>query len=243
MEVFCLVFLTGDTHGEFERIEEFCEEYETTTDDVMVILGDAGINYYLNARDIQEKERLSQLNITLFCVHGNHEERPENVIDADYAEKDWHGGLVWVEEEFPNILFAKDGEIYDIALDGKTAIVIGGAYSVDKYYRISGGAPWFDSEQPDETIKAYVETQLEKVNWKVDYIFSHTTPFSYMPHEEFLSNIDQKTVDNSTEVWLDQIEQKLDYDRWYAGHFHTTKSMGKIQILYEDYVELDSDWY
>ena len=34
-----MIYLTGDTHGEFDRIEDFCEEYETTTDDVMVIRG------------------------------------------------------------------------------------------------------------------------------------------------------------------------------------------------------------
>ena len=41
--------------------------------------------------------------------------------------KNWHDGVVYYEPEFPNILFAKDGEIYDF--DGKKALVIGGAYS------------------------------------------------------------------------------------------------------------------
>jgi len=39
----------------------------------MIILGDAGINYYLYERDYELKEQLAQLPITLFCVHGNHE--------------------------------------------------------------------------------------------------------------------------------------------------------------------------
>lgn len=238
-----MVVLTGDTHGDFERIEEFCREYETTLEDVLVILGDVGINYHLNIRDIEKKKGLLQLDITIFCVHGNHEERPENVINADYIEKEWHGGTVLYEEDYPNILFAQDGEIYDIGLNGKKTIIIGGAYSVDKYYRISGGAPWFDSEQPDVTIKSYVEAQLEREKWKVDYVFSHTTPLSYMPREEFLSNIKQSTVDYSTEEWLEEIERKLDYDRWFAGHFHTNKSIGKMQILFEEYLELDEEWY
>ncbi len=66
--------LTGDTHGSFDRIEEFCGEYDTTTEDVMVILGDAGINYWLDGRDRELKERLTRLPITLFCIYGNHEE-------------------------------------------------------------------------------------------------------------------------------------------------------------------------
>lgn len=35
---------------------------------------------------------------------------------------------------------------------------IGGAYSIDKYYRIRNGLSWFDTEQPDEAIKEYVES-------------------------------------------------------------------------------------
>jgi len=44
----------------------------------------------------------------------------------------WRGGVVFAEDEYPNILFTKDGEIYD--LDGLTAIVIGGAYSIRLFY-------------------------------------------------------------------------------------------------------------
>lgn len=43
-----MFYITGDTHGEFDRIEEFCEHNFTTVEDVIIILGDAGINYYLN---------------------------------------------------------------------------------------------------------------------------------------------------------------------------------------------------
>ena len=33
-------YITGDTHRSFDRIEDFCYEYGTTTEDVMIILGD-----------------------------------------------------------------------------------------------------------------------------------------------------------------------------------------------------------
>lgn len=38
------IYLTGDTHGRFERIECFCKDNDTTPDDLLIILGDAGIN-------------------------------------------------------------------------------------------------------------------------------------------------------------------------------------------------------
>ena len=230
-----MVILTGDTHGEFDRIEQFCEEYETTENDVMVILGDAGINYWLDEQDEALKERLSQLPITLFCIHGNHEERPEEVPGYELVE--WRGGFVWIQPEYPNLLFAKDGEIYQF--DGKAVITIGGAYSVDKYYRLAVGAPWFGTEQPDERTKGQVMSALNRAGWKVDYVFSHTVPLSAIPRHALLPTVDQKMVDNSTEEWLEEIAQKLDYQGWFAGHFHITWSLDRIQILYEDYMELD----
>lgn len=230
-----MTILTGDTHGDFERIEEFCAEYATTPDDVLVILGDAGINYFLDERDVEKKERLSRLPITLFCVHGNHEERPEEL--PGYEEMTWRGGTVLYEPDYPNLLFAQDGEVYDFG--GKKAIVMGGAYSVDKYYRLANALPWFPSEQPDEAAKARVEAALEGLGWRVEYVLSHTVPASYMPRHAFLPTIDQETVDNSTEEWLETIERRLDYDAWYAGHFHVTESMGRVNLLYEDYEELE----
>lgn len=79
----------------------------------MVILGDAGINFAGGARDDMVKCGLKNLPITLLCIHGNHEMRPESV--GGYEETEWHGGIVYAEPAYPYLLFAKDGEIYDIA--------------------------------------------------------------------------------------------------------------------------------
>ena len=43
-------FLTGDCHGEFEKIEFFCRHRQTSRDDYMIILGDAGINFCMDSR-------------------------------------------------------------------------------------------------------------------------------------------------------------------------------------------------
>ena len=230
-----MFYITGDTHGDFSRIEEFCQEYDTTKEDVMIILGDAGINYYLNSSDEKLKGKIEQLPITLFCIHGNHEERPYEI--ASYEEMEWNGGIVYMEPEYPSILFAKDGEIYD--LNGKSAIALGGAYSVDKYYRLANHMRWFDTEQPDEEIKSFVESQLDKAGWKVDYVFSHTVPRSYEPTWAYLPTIDQSGVDKSTEDWLDEIEKKLDYEHWLAGHWHVETQEGPIRIMYEEIDELE----
>lgn len=75
-------------------------------EDVLVILRDAGINFYLDESDEMLKRELSELEVTLLCIHGNHEERPSEI--PSYEEVGWNGALVYAEPEFPNLLFAKE---------------------------------------------------------------------------------------------------------------------------------------
>lgn len=34
-----MIYITGDTHGKFERIEQFCGKFKTSREDVLIILG------------------------------------------------------------------------------------------------------------------------------------------------------------------------------------------------------------
>lgn len=225
-----MVYITGDTHGDFSRYIEFNARMTPAKEDTMIVLGDAGLNYYGNERDDSRKAFVNGFPFTTFCIHGNHEMRPADI--PTYKTKEYCGGTVWYEEKYPNILFAKDGEFYDF--DGFSCVVIGGAYSVDKFYRISHGWNWFENEQPSEEIKKYVEQQLESRGYKADVVLSHTCPVFYEPIEVFIKGLDQSCVDKSTEMWLGGIEYKLDYKRWYCGHYHTAKKIDKLQFMYED---------
>ena len=228
-----MIYITGDTHGQFERIEIFCRQFQTSNDDVLIILGDAGINFSGEVYDSFKKELLESLPITIFAIHGNHEQRPYTI--GSYKEMLWCGGIVYYEEKYPSLLFAKDGEIYE--LGGKQTIVMGGAYSIDKAIRVAYGWGWWEDEQPSEEIKEYVERQLEKSNWEVDVVLSHTTPLKYEPVEVFISGVNQSMVDKSTEEWLNQIEDKLSYKKWYCGHYHTEKKIDKLEIMFENFDE------
>ena len=226
-----MIYYTGDMHGDVNKILYYVSEYNLTSEDVIVILGDVGVNYFGNDNGDKKKKRtLNKSGVPILCIHGNHEMRPESI--GSYKEISWHDGNVYVEEEFPNLLFAKDGEIYD--LDDKKAIAIGGAYSVDKFYRLSKGMKWFADEQPSEEIKMRVIDKLDTVNWNVDIVLTHTCPAKYIPTETFLPMIDQSTVDNSTEHWLDTIEDKLTYQKWYCGHWHIDKKIDKIRFIMDD---------
>lgn len=221
-----MTYITGDIHGDYFDFAHFYKFFKVKESDLVIILGDVGANYYKGKKDKTFKYQMNALGSEILCIHGNHEMRPANI--PTYKQKEWHGGIVWYEEEYPHLLFAKDGEIYNI--DNKKCIAIGGAYSVDKFYRLSRGYAWWEDEQPSEEIKEYVEKQLKEN--KIDYILSHTCPFKYEPVEAFLGCIDQSTVDNSTELWLDKIEESTDYKGWYCGHFHIDKNIDKMHFYF-----------
>lgn len=225
-----MVYYTGDIHGGSYEIVSLCKKLRLTNEDVVVILGDAGINFFQNERDMQLKRVFSKLKPTIFCIHGNHEIRPANILS--YRTKTWNGGVVWYEEAHPNILFARDGEVF--TMDGLTHLVIGGAYSVDKLYRLARGYGWWPDEQPSDEIKRYVEQQA--LGKHFDVILSHTCPYRYEPRETFLPYIDQSQVDKSTELWLDKIEAETDYDAWLCGHYHINKRIDKLDFLYHNVI-------
>ena len=230
-----MIYLTGDIHGDPWRIVHFCRRMEPGKDDIIVLLGDVGANFFGGQRDEAVKAMLDMCGAKLLCIHGNHEMRPWNV--PGYALKEWHGGKVWVQDDFQNLLFAKDGEIFD--LEGLKCIAIGGAYSVDKPMRLARGYGWWADGQPSDEIKAYVEAQL-RAN-QVDVVLSHTCPFKYEPVEMFLSGVDQSGVDDSTERWLDKIEETIDYKEWYCGHWHTDKRVDRMHFLFESFEGLERE--
>lgn len=220
-----MFYITGDTHRDFTRV------HNLPKDSTLIILGDAGINYFLNEEDKELKEYLNSLGITFLCVQGNHEERPENI--PTYKEKIMYGGKVFIEDDYPNLIFLKNGEIYTI--NNKKVLVIGGAYSIDKNIRLTYGWHWFKDEQLS---KSEMNMILEKYQGThVDVILSHTSPKKYEPVEVFLSGIDQKTVDKTMEEFLDIVEETINYDKWYCGHYHTEKIVDKIEFMFENIKE------
>ena len=203
----------------------------------MIVLGDAGVNFYGNWRDEHMKEFLDTLPITFLFLHGNHEMRPENISTYNKCWSDNVQGWVYQEDAHPNLCFAIDGEVY--LLGDKRALICGGAYSVDKHYRLSRGWSWWADEQPNDSTKAKVEAAIEHNGREFDYVMTHTCPFFYQPTEVFLPMIDQSTVDTSTEKWLQTIYDKIHFQTWFCGHFHTDKTIDHIRFMYQDIIALE----
>ena len=229
------VFITGDKHGNFRFLKSWCQRVGTTKDDYLIVLGDCGINYWLTKRDKKLKHQISKCPITLICIHGNHEARPASI--GTYVKEfnyDIQCG-VWYEKQFPNILFPDDGEMI---INNETYFILGGAYSVDKHYRLEHGGKWFEDEQMSAATKMRILRFIETEN-SFDYILSHCAPLKYEPIHLFLSFIKQENVDKSMEKFLDIVLDKVDFKTWFLGHYHSDEWLNSnTRLLYHDIIEI-----
>ena len=243
------VYITGDIHGDFNRfleLEKFCHEHNLGKSDWIICLGDVGLNYYGkdDPRELSIKTIAADVPINLFCIHGNHERRPSR--KDGYKTKEISGdicGKVWYDPQYPNQYFAIDGEVYEILADREVlnCLVCGGAYSVDKYYRLERGWNWWPDEQPNEKTKKKIwnithDPQIDDI----DVMLTHTCPFRFIPTELFIGGIDQSTVDQSTEIFFDNIYECYPNDCkpfWYFGHFHGNKYTDDYVMLFDDIIK------
>ena len=73
MNNFDNIYLTGDKHAAFDELIMQTKRYKFSDRDLLIILGDAGINYYGDWRDRVNKGILSNVQGTILFVRGNHE--------------------------------------------------------------------------------------------------------------------------------------------------------------------------
>lgn len=237
--------ITGDTHGQVEsRLSKIIYNMDSLIPEetAVIILGDAGINYYLNKTDRKKKQLISNFGLRVYCVRGNHEERPQNIdgmMLVDDADVD---GKVYVEERFPLIRYFVDGGEYTI--DGKSTLVIGGAYSVDKYYRLARAAGrsfsgWFKDEQLSAKERAEI---LSKVAGKhYDFVLTHTAPITWEPTDLFLGGIDQSMVEKDMEYWLKEVSMSISWEHWLFGHYHADRiEAPHVEQFFNEYEELNT---
>lgn len=226
-------WICGDLHGSHLPIENFWRRNKdkfnfSPETDCIILLGDAGLNYYDYGNgkgDRKVKRKLSKLPFTYFCIRGNHEPRAQVCCDRD--PDSWSflptaalfNGPVYKQSLYPHIYYALDTpEVYNIA--GLNTLVIPGAYSVDKYHRLANQWNWFSDEQLAEYEREEGLAICREYNWTFDLILSHTCPIMYEPTDLFLSVVDQSTVDKTMERYLGQIEYNLNYKLWCWGHYH-----------------------
>lgn len=255
------IYVIGDLHGSYHPIKHFYEKYKDSPGfnfdgtDTIILLGDAGLNYYFDHRDDNFKNALCKYPFTYFVIRGNHEERPSLCMEKEpnkwTAEEFWYA-KVYVEKRCPKIKYAADtpSSYYIEKLDC-LFLSIPGAYSIDKEYRLMNGWSWFPQEQLSLSEMLNTAWELCGDEDRFDLVLSHTCPQKYEPVELFLPFIDQSKVDKSMEEFLDWVDDHLIYNLWIWGHYHAYKyydhkkwdnSNRRKAMLYKDHIIDLEEW-
>lgn len=241
--------ITGDTHGKVaQRLDDIVRNIDPE-DAGIIILGDAGFNFWLNDTDIQTKQQAAEYGLPIFCVRGNHEERPENLG----YEKVWNDdvqGEVYLDPISDLIHYFVDGGMYNI--NGHRTLVIGGAYSIDKHHRILRAGLTEETNDPkksgwfkDEQLSDW---EMQAINYHClhqdyDFVFTHTCPIDLEPTDLFLDFIDQSQVDKTMEMFLAEVSQEIKWKIWCFGHYHANRmEQPNVFQFYTEYENLSKIW-
>lgn len=218
-----MLYITGDTHGNFDRILKWTETTNLNKDkDFLFVLGDFGY-IWDSKRTSFEKDNLdfiSCLPFTTLFIDGNHEnhERLNSMRVVNFS-----GGKA--HKVYDSIYHLMRGQVYEIA--GKRIFTFGGASSIDKHLRTEGMSWWKEEEfNYHEANTAY--ENLNNVGWEVDYVLTHSAPFS-IRDKLFESN-----NPSSTERMLEAMLRNIKFKRWYFGHYHIDKKMDNFTAMYEN---------
>lgn len=244
----------GDTHGVFTWMNNGSLDKYIPEETAIIILGDAGFNFWLDKQDTRLKREVSAKGFTFYCVRGNHEARPQDIDNMESMYDENVQGIVYLEKEFPLIRYFLDYGEYTI--NGYKCAVIGGAYSVDKYYRLARAgiidktdpryynpkiSHWFYNEQlsAEEMYKAMEILR----NKHYDFIFTHTCPIDWEPTDLFLGAIDQSSVDKTMEIWFNKFKDSISFHVWCFGHFHADRlERPHVEQYFNDIEELQVIW-
>lgn len=227
-----MIYITGDTHGQrdFVKIRTFAYECQIACkDDYLIIVGDFGAIWNEKTLDTDLKP-YECLPFTVLFVDGNHENF--DLLNAFPIEM-WNGGKIHRIRD--NIIHLMRGQVYEI--EGKTFFTFGGATSIDKIYRTEN-VSWWKEELPSYSDMQEADENLKRVNYKVDYIITHSCDERALYYPPLLNRNFQvdKYPENSM---LSYFEENVEYKHWYFGHYHLDGNLtDKKTVLYNEIIEI-----
>lgn len=218
------VFVTGDIHGWIDIGKLTPERWplgeKLRKSDYLVICGDFGL-VWTDPPTLEEKFFLDWLDsrpwTTLF-IDGNHENY--DLLDS-FPTCEWCGGRVSRIPGTKHILHLLRGEIYEMGKFGRW-FCMGGAPSHDIGGRTPGKS-WWAREIPSKKEYETALANLERVNWQVDYVFTHEVPRKLRRHAMVRHYDPSREQDDELSAFLQQVDDRLNKRRlkiWYAGHYH-----------------------
>ena len=210
--VFFTVYITGDMHGDIERLYDK-EFRKLKKNDVLIVCGDFG--YIFDGGKLENDTRkffATRKFVTAF-VEGTH----DNLDKINRSRVTvWKGGKVHRIEG--NLLHLMRGQIFKI--DGNTFFTFGGGESIDKDIRIEKNL-WWREEEPTPAEMAEGAKALDEVGCKVDYIITHEPP-SLVKSAMLLRSGNADRV-NKINGYFEELDRSLTFKNWFFGSLHEDK--------------------
>lgn len=223
------IWITGDTHGYYnDFMKRIAENAAVFEGDTIIICGDFGF-VWRHPEIRREYFKLRKEPFNFYFVDGNHEDFH---LLSEYPVSNWNGGKAQIIE--PNIVHLMRGEFYEI--EGKTFFTMGGGFSRDRAMR-QLGYTYFEEELPSAEEYAHADkTLLDEHNYKVDYILSHTGPYSIIKAMGFDADYEEMQLTG----YLDKVKDSgVEFKHWFFGHFHQNKTLlGKYTVLLDKMIKL-----
>ena len=226
-----MIYITGDLHGSHDSFKlnttNFPQQKQLDKEDYVIICGDFGCVWNNSKEDLYWQKWLNNKNFTTLFIDGNHENFD---LLNQYPIEQWNGGKVHFIQD--SVIHLMRGQIFTI--DNLKFFTMGGATSVDKHRRIEGKS-WWKEEIPNKKEFDEALDNLEKHNWMVDYVISHTCSMRIQKQLIYIKE------NNPLNSFFDMLEKDLKYKYWYFGHFHNSLGIDdKHTLLYNEVVQLKS---
>lgn len=203
-----MIYITGDTHGEQNRILYIEEKSGIGAGDYLIVCGDFG---YIFRNNLSENNFLTDLEArpyTICFCDGNHENFP---AIYSYPTEVWNGGRIHRIRK--NIIHLMRGQVFDI--EGNKFFTMGGAYSIDKYMRFEN-VSWWKEELPTNSEYREATSSLKDHGNCVDYIITHTAPTEIIRIMGYSSDAHDAELCG----FLEWVMHEVKFKKWFFGHWH-----------------------
>ena len=109
-------------------------------------------------------------------------------------------------------------------------------------YRIKGKS-WWQQELPTESEMQEGLENLKREQYKVDYVITHCASTRIQHELEWNyggGSIGKLYEEDCLTDYFEQLEDMLEYKKWYCGHYHVNRIMDQKHIvLFEEVIPLE----
>lgn len=204
-----LIYITGDMHGELERLYDK-NFRKLKSGDVLIVCGDFGYIFDGSKTEREVIDYLARKRFVTAFIDGTHDNL--DTINRSRVTY-WHGGKV--HRIKGNLIHLMRGQIFNI--DGNSFFTFGGGESTDKDMRREQGN-WWSDEEPTAFEMAEGAKVLDEAGCKVDYMITHEPP-SLVKSSILLRHGSTDRI-SKLNGYFEELGKSVEFKHWYFGSLH-----------------------